>query len=69
MNKKLLALVMALAFTVSTAVVCMAAPSVKCKVTAIDGNAVTLDCKKASKLKVGQKVKVKENKKKAVEGC
>ena len=68
MNKKLLALVMALAFTASTAVVVMAA-SVTCKVTAIDGNAVTLDCKKASKLKVGQKVKVKEAKKKAVEGC
>ena len=69
MNKNILALAMALAFTVSTAAVGMAASSVKCKVSAIDGNTVTLDCKKASKLKVGMKVKVKESKKKAIEGC
>ena len=69
MSKKIVTLLMAMAFTVSIAGVSVAAKSVKCKVTAIDGNAVSLDCKKADKLKVGMKVKVKEAKKKAIEGC
>ena len=69
MSKKIVTLLMAMAFTVSIAGVSVAAKSVKCKVTAIDGNAVTLDCKKTDKLKVGMKVKVKEAKKKAIEGC
>ena len=69
MSKKIVTLLMAMAFTVSIAGVSVAAKSVKCKVTAIDGNAVTLDCKKAGPLKVGMKVKVKESKKKAIEGC
>ncbi len=69
MSKKIVTLLMAMAFTVSIAGVSVAAKSVKCKVTAIDGNAVSLDCKKADKLKVGMKVKVKESKKKAIEGC
>ncbi|MBU0483721.1 MAG: hypothetical protein KKB30_04320 [Proteobacteria bacterium] len=67
MNKKLLVLAMALAFTLST--VAAIAATTNCTVTAIDGDTVTLDCKKADDLKVGQKVKVKEAKKKGVEGC
>jgi hypothetical protein len=69
MSKKIVTLLMAMAFTVGVAGVSVAAKSVKCKVTALDGNAVTLDCKKADSLKVGMKVKVKEAKKKAIEGC
>lgn len=69
MSKKLLALAMAMAFTVSMASVSMAA-TVKCEVTAIDGNTVTMDCgKKAKKLHVGDTVKVKAKKGGAVEGC
>ena len=69
MSKKIVTLLMAMAFTVGVAGVSVAAKSVKCKVTAVDGNAVSLDCKKADKLKVGMKVKVKKAKKKAIEGC
>ena len=66
MSKKIITLIMAAAFTLGVTGVSVAAKYVKCKVTAVDGNAVTLDCKKADKLKVGMKVKLKENKKKAV---
>ena len=69
MSKKIVTLLMAMAFTVGVAGVSVAAKSVNCKVSAIDGNTVTLDCKKAERLKAGMKVKVKEAKKKAVEGC
>ena len=69
MNKKFLAVTMAMAFMASTAVASFAA-SVKCEVESVSGSTVTLDCgKKASKLKVGSKVKVKSAKKKAIEGC
>ena len=68
MSKKFFAVTMAMAFMVSTAVVSFAA-SVECTVKSVSGNTVTLDCKKASKLKEGSKVKVKAAKKKAVEGC
>ena len=67
--KKVLAMAMAMAFTASVASVSMAAKSVKCTVKSIEGNAVTMDCKKASKLSVGQAVKVKAVKTKAIEGC
>ena len=69
MSKKIVTLLMAMAFTVGVAGVSVAAKSANCKVTAIDGNTVTLDCKKTDALKTGMKVKVKEAKKKAVEGC
>lgn len=70
MSKKIITLLMAVAFTVGVAGVSVAAKSVKCKVTAIDGNTVTLDCKKIGEnLKTGMKVKVKKAKKKAIEGC
>ena len=46
------------------------ADKAKCEVTAVDGDKVTADCgKKASKLSAGSTVKVKESKKKAIEGC
>jgi hypothetical protein len=66
--KKLVTLAMAMAFVVSTAGMSMAA-SVTCKIKSIDGNTVTMDCKKADKLKAGQKVKVKVKKAMAIEGC
>lgn len=71
MNKKMLALALAMAFTVSTAAVSLAA-SVKCEVKSVDGHTVTLDCgKKASKMSAGDKVKVKVKKGGggAIEGC
>ena len=67
--KRLLSLVLAVAFTLSTATVSLAA-SVKCEVKSIEGTSVMLDCgSKAKKLEVGSKVKVKTAKKKAIEGC
>ncbi len=69
MNKKMLALALAMAFTASTAAVSLAA-SVKCEVKSVEGSTVTLDCgKKASKIQVGSSVKVKAGGGKAVEGC
>ncbi len=70
MSKKILTLVMAAAFVAGTVGVSLASRYVKCTVSAVDGATVTLDCgKKAAKLKAGMKVKVKNAKKKAVEGC
>lgn len=69
MMKKILSLVLAMAFVVGVAGVSVAAKYAKCEVTAIDGNTVTLDCtKNVDTLKVGAKVKVKKARK-AVEGC
>ncbi|MCK4837751.1 MAG: hypothetical protein KAS94_03055 [Desulfobulbaceae bacterium] len=70
MSKKIITLLMAMAFTVGVAGVSMAAKSVTCKVTAVDGTTVTLECKKkADTLKVGSKVRVSKKKIRAVEGC
>ena len=68
MSKKLLALAMAAVFTVSVAGVSMAA-KVKCTVDSVEGDKVTLTCKKAGSLKAGDKVSVKAKKAKAIEGC
>jgi hypothetical protein len=69
MSKKIVTLAMAMAFVVSTATMSVAA-SVKCEVKSVEGSTVTLDCgDKADKLHVGDKVKVKAAKKKAIEGC
>lgn len=65
--KKMLIAAMAAAFIMSSTMV-MAA-QVKCTVDSVDGNMVTLTCKKADKLEAGQSVVVKEQKKKAYEGC
>lgn len=70
MSKKIITLLIAMAFTAGVTSVSFAASSATCKVTAIDGNTVTLDCSKGvDALKVGAKVKVAEQKRKAVEGC
>ena len=76
MNKKMISLAMAVAFVAGTAVVSFAAD---CKVTAVEGTKVTVDCAGAvstveGTAKVGDKVSVKDGKieakkKKAVEGC
>ncbi len=68
MSKKLIGLAMAMVFSMSVAGGALAA-TVKCTVDSVDGNKVTMTCKKASKLHAGDKVKVKPAKKKAVEGC
>ncbi|MCB2181696.1 MAG: hypothetical protein KQH63_06715 [Desulfobulbaceae bacterium] len=68
MSKKLLALTMAIAFSISTASVALAA-KVKCTVDSVDGDKVTMTCKKADKLSPGDKVEVKPKKSKAIEGC
>ncbi|WP_457573549.1 selenite/tellurite reduction operon protein ExtJ [Desulfolithobacter sp.] len=65
--KKVVTVVMVVAFALSAGVA-MAA-RVKCTVDSVDGDKVTMTCKKASKLKAGQKVTVKPVKKKAIEGC
>ena len=65
--KKWMIPVMVAAFVMSSSVV-MAA-KVKWTVDSVDGDKVTMTCKKADKLKAGQKVDVKEKKKKAYEGC
>ena len=67
--KKIVAGVCALFFVVSVAGVSVAA-KLKCTVDAVDGEKVTMMCKKADKLKAGDKVKVSPPKKgAAVEGC
>lgn len=65
--KKLILAVMVAAFVMSSSMV-MAA-TVRCKVDSVDGDKVTMTCKKADKLSVGDKVKVKASKKRAYEGC
>lgn len=77
MSKKMISLAMAMAFVVSTAAVSFAA---ECKVTAVAGTKVTVDCAGVvstveGTAKVGDKVEVKDGKivaakkAKAVEGC
>ncbi len=69
MSKKIAILAMAMAFTAATV---SAAYSFTCKVTAIDGTTVTMECKEkyAKKLEVGKDAKVSKKKaKKADAGC
>jgi hypothetical protein len=66
MKKGIVAVVLALTFAVSTVAI---AGKIKCEVTAVDGDSVTMTCKKAN-LKAGDKVTVKAKKKAAaIEGC
>jgi fucose permease len=65
--KKMLAVVMVVAFALSAG--SALAGKVNCTVDKVDGNTVTMTCKKADKLKAGQAVTVKAAKKKAIEGC
>ena len=64
--KKLVIAAMVAAFVMGSS---MAMAKVKCEVDSVDGDKVTLTCKKADKLKAGMKVVVKEKKKAAYEGC
>ncbi len=68
MNKKLVSLALAMVFALSTAGLGFAA-KVKCTVDTVVDDKVTMTCKKASKIKPGDKVKVSTKKKAAVEGC
>lgn len=45
------------------------AKSYSCEVIQVEGDNVTLQCKKTDGLTEGMKVKVKTSKKKAIEGC
>ncbi|HFQ90365.1 MAG TPA: hypothetical protein ENK27_09860 [Desulfobulbus sp.] len=65
--KKIITVVMVAAFALSAG--SALASKVKCTVDSVSGNTVTLTCKKADKLKAGEKVYVKPNKRKAIEGC
>lgn len=65
--KKLIVATMIAAFVMSASMV-MAA-KVKCTVDTVQGEKVTMSCKKADQLKPGMKVEVKEKGKKAYEGC
>jgi ABC-type transporter Mla subunit MlaD len=66
--KKMLTVVMVVAFALSAGSA-LASSKVKCTVDKVDGNTVTMTCKKANKLNAGDKVTVKAAKKKAIEGC
>ena len=65
--KKLVTVVMVVAFAMSAGAAL--AGKVSCTVDSVDGDKVTMTCKKANKLKVGAAVTVKAAKKKAIEGC
>ena len=69
MNKKIVAIAVAVVFAFCTAGLGFAA-KLKCTVDAVDGDKVTMTCKKANKLAAGDKVKVSPPRKKgAIEGC
>lgn len=68
MNKKIACFALAMVFALSTAGIGFAA-KLKCTVDAVDGDKVTMTCKKADKLTAGDKVKVSTKKKATVEGC
>ena len=69
MNKKIVAFTVAVVFAFCTVGLGFAA-KLKCTVDAVDGEKVTMTCKKADKLAAGDKVKVSPPRKKgAVEGC
>ena len=65
--KKLVIAAMVAAFVMSSSMVMGA--SVKCTVDEVADDKVTMTCKKADKLKAGDKVKVKAGGKAAYEGC
>lgn len=58
MGKKIVALVIAAAFTVGFAGVTLAAKKVSCEVKAVAGSTVTLECKEVGEMKAGDKVNV-----------
>ena len=66
MKKGIVSVVLALTFALSTVAV---AATVKCTVDSVEADKVTMTCKKADKMKTGDKVKVKVSGGAAVEGC
>lgn len=58
MGKKIVALVIAAAFTVGFAGVTLAAKKVACEVKSVEGTTVTLTCTDATTIKAGDKVNV-----------
>ncbi|MBL4903004.1 MAG: hypothetical protein JKY62_10170 [Desulfocapsa sp.] len=67
MKKGIVSVVLVLMFAVSTVAV---AAKLKCTVDSVEGDKVTMTCKKADKLKAGDKVKVSPPKGgAAIEGC
>lgn len=68
MNKRILVAALALVFTLGFCGAGFAA-KLKCEVTAVDGDTVTMTCKDADQLKAGDKIKVSPPKKGAIEGC
>lgn len=68
MNKRIVSLMLAVVFALSTAGIGFAA-SVKCTVDGVDGDKVTMTCEKADKMEAGDKVKVRVSKGAAIEGC
>jgi hypothetical protein len=68
MKKKIVCFALAMVFALSTAGIGFAA-KLKCTVDSVDGDKVTMTCKKAAKLAAGDKIKVSPAKKATVEGC
>lgn len=68
MSKKIAVVVLAIGMVIGGASMSFAT-RVKCTVDSVDGDKVTMTCKKADKLVPGAKVKVSVKKKAAVEGC
>ena len=67
MKKGIVSVVLVLTFAVSAVAV---AAKLKCTVDSVEGDKVTMTCKKADKLKAGDKVKVSPPKGgSAIEGC
>lgn len=68
MKKAIVSVILVLTFAVSTVAV---AAKLKCVVDSVEGDKVTMTCKKADKLKAGDKVKVSPPKGAgaAIEGC
>jgi len=68
MNKKMVALAMAVVFAFCTVGVGFAA-RLKCTVDTVEGEKVMMTCKDADKLSPGDKLKVSATRKNAIEGC
>ncbi len=66
--KKLITALMVATFALGVAGFAMASYT-RCTVDSVSGNTVTMTCKKAYKLKTGQKVKVEIPMKRVLEGC
>ena len=68
--KKVLFPILAAMLIVWAPATSLAAKSLRCTVTSVKAEIVTLDCGgKAAELKTGTMVKIKQPRKKAIEGC